>query len=161
LPHISMELFKSMTGTELQHVPYKGTTPGVADLMGGQIAAMFANAITARPLVDAGRVRALAVSGPARAAAFPGVPTVAEAGVPSYESVQWYGLLAPAGTPAQIVARLHAEAVKALQTEALKEKLAAEGAEAVGSTPAEFALLIRNELEKWTRVARAAGIEPQ
>jgi tripartite-type tricarboxylate transporter receptor subunit TctC len=161
LPHISMELFKSMTGTELQHVPYKGTTPGVADLMGGQIAAMFANAITARPLVDAGRVRALAVSGPARAAAFPGVPTVAEAGVPSYESVQWYGLLAPAGTPAQIVARLHAEAVKALQTEALKEKLAAEGAEAGGSTPAEFALLIKNELEKWTRVAQAAGIEPQ
>jgi tripartite-type tricarboxylate transporter receptor subunit TctC len=161
LPHISMELFKSMTGTDLQHVPYKGTMPGVADLMGGEIAAMFANAITARPLVDAGRVRALAVSGPARTAAFPGVPTVAEAGVAGYEAMQWYGLLAPAGTPAPILARIHAEAIKALQTETLKEKLAAEGAEPVGSSPSEFAQLIRNELEKWTRVARSARIEPQ
>jgi tripartite-type tricarboxylate transporter receptor subunit TctC len=106
-------------------------------------------------------LRALAVSGLTRAGAFPGVPTVAEAGVPSYASVQWYGLLAPSGTPAAIVARLHAEAIAALRTDSLKEKLASEGAEPVGSTPAEFALLIRNELEKWTRVARAAGIEPQ
>jgi tripartite-type tricarboxylate transporter receptor subunit TctC len=160
-PHLSMELLKSMAGIDLQHVPYRGTAAAVTDVIGGQIAATFANALTAKPQVDSGRVRALAVSGPNRIEAFPGVPPVAEAGVPGYEAMQWYGLAAPAGTPAPIIARLHAEAAKALQSDEMKEKLALDGAQPVGSSPAEFAALIRRELDKWTRVVRTAGIELQ
>ena len=160
-PHLSMELLKSMAGIDLQHVPYRGTAAAVTDVIGGQIAATFANAFTAKPQVDSGRVRALAVSGPNRLNAFPGVPPVAEAGVPGYEAMQWYGLTVPAGTPAPIIARLHTEAAKALRSDEMKEKLALDGAQPVGSSPAEFAALIRRELEKWTRVVRAAGIELQ
>jgi tripartite-type tricarboxylate transporter receptor subunit TctC len=160
-PHLSMELLKSMAGIDLQHVPYRGTAAAVTDLIGGQIAATFANALTAKPQVDAGRVRALAITGPKRIEALPNVPPVAEAGVPGYEAMQWYGLLAPAGTPAPIVARLNTEALKALQSDEMKEKLAADGAEPVGTSAEEFAALIRSELEKWTRVARAADIAPQ
>jgi tripartite-type tricarboxylate transporter receptor subunit TctC len=160
-PHLSMELLKSMAGIDLQHVPYRGTAAAVTDLIGGQIAATFANALTAKPQVDAGRVRALAITGPKRIEALPNVPPVAEAGVPGYEAMQWYGLLAPAGTPAPILARLNGEALKALQSDEMKEKLAADGAQPVGTSAAEFAALIRNELEKWTRVARAADIAPQ
>jgi tripartite-type tricarboxylate transporter receptor subunit TctC len=159
-PHMAMELFKSMAGIDLQHVPYKGTAPALTDVMGGQIAAMFSNALTARPQIDAGRVRALAVSGSRRIEALPNVPTVAEA-VPGYEAMQWYGLLAPAGTAPAIISRLNAEALKALRSDEMKERLALDGAEPLGSTPAEFAALIREELAKWTRVARAANIEPQ
>ena len=160
-PHLSMELLKSMAGIDLQHVPYRGTAAAVTDVIGGQIAATFANALTAKPQVDSGRVRALAVSGPSRVEAFPAVPPVAEAGVPGYEAMQWYGVAAPAGTPAPIIARLHAEAAKALKSDEMKEKLALDGAQPVGSTPAEFAALIRRELDKWARVVRAAGIELQ
>ncbi|MEA3195024.1 MAG: hypothetical protein QOD26_3357 [Betaproteobacteria bacterium] len=160
-PHLSMELLKSMAGIDLQHVPYKGTAAAVTDVMGGQIAATFSNALTAKPQVDAGRVRALAITGPRRIEALPGVPPVAEAGVPGYEAMQWYGLLAPAGTPAAIVERLNVEALKALRSSEMKERLAADGAEPLGGSPAEFAALIRRELDKWTRVARAAGIEQQ
>ena len=160
-PHLSMELLKSMAGIDLQHVPYRGTAAAVTDVIGGQIAATFANALTAKPQVDSGRVRALAVSGPRRIEALAQVPPVAEAGVPGYEAMQWYGMAAPVGTPAPVIARLNAEAVKALQSDEMKEKLALDGAQPVGSTPAEFGALIRSELEKWTRVARAARIEPQ
>jgi tripartite-type tricarboxylate transporter receptor subunit TctC len=160
-PHMSMELLKSMAGLDIQHIPYRGTAPAVTDIISGQIHAMFANALTAKPQVDAGKVRALAVSGPKRIEALPNVPPVAQAGVPGYEAMQWYGLLAPAGTPKDIMVRLHAEATKALHTEDMKEKLATDGAEPVGSTSAEFAALIKSELDKWTRVARAAKIEQQ
>src|SRR4051812_49309360 len=160
-PHLSMELLKSMAGIDLQHVPSRGTAAAVTDVIGGQIAATFANALTAKPQVDSGRVRALAVSGPKRVEALPAVPPVAEAGVPGYEAMQWYGMAAPAGTPAPVIARLNAEAVKALQSDEMKEKLALDGAQPVGSTPAEFAALIRSELDKWAHVARAAKIEQQ
>jgi tripartite-type tricarboxylate transporter receptor subunit TctC len=160
-PHMSMELFKSMAGVDIQHIPYRGTAPAVTDIISGQIHAMFANALTATPQVDAGKVRALAVSGPKRIESMPGVPPVAEAGVPGYEAMQWYGLVAPARTPREIVERLHEVAIKALRTAEMKEKLASDGAEPAGSTSAEFAALIKSELEKWTKVARAANIEPQ
>jgi len=160
-PHMSMELLKSMAGLDIRHIPYRGTAPAVTDIISGQISAMFANALTAKPQVDAGKVRALAVSGPKRIEAMPNVPPVAQAGVPGYEAMQWYGLLAPAGTPPAIVARLHEEATKALATAEMKEKLASDGAEPVGSSSAEFATLIKAELDKWAKVARAAKIEPQ
>ena len=159
-PHMAMELLKSMAGIDLQHVPYRGTAPALTDVISGQLAAMFSNALTAHPQIDSGRVRALAVSGSRRIEALPSVPPVAET-VPGYEAMQWYGLAAPAGTAPAIISRLNAEARKALRSDEMKERLALDGAEPVGTTPAEFGSLIKSELEKWTRVARAANIEPQ
>src|SRR5690242_19118345 len=160
-PHLCMELFKSMAGVDLQHVPYKGTAAAVTDIIGGQIDVAFATALTAKPLIDAGRLRALALSGPRRSEALPNVPAVAEAGVPGYEAMQWYGLLAPAGTPAAIIERVHTEAMLALRSPEMKARLAADGAEPLGTTPAEFGAFIRRELDKWTKVAEAARIEKQ
>src|SRR5438270_6709550 len=122
-PHLCMELFKSMAGIDLQHVPYKGTSAAVMDVIGGQIQVAFATALTAKPLIDAGRLRALAVSGPRRVAALPNVPPVAET-VPGYEAMQWYGLVAPAGTPPAVIERVHGEALKALGSREMKERLA-------------------------------------
>ena len=160
-PHMSMELLKSLAGIDLQHIPYRGTAPAMTDVISGQITAMFANALTAKSQIESGTIRALGVSGKKRSEAMPNVPPIAEAGVPGYEATQWYGLAAPAGTPADIVARLHAEATQALKTKDMKDKLASDGAEPVGTTPAEFAAHIKTELEKWAAVARAAKIEPQ
>jgi tripartite-type tricarboxylate transporter receptor subunit TctC len=160
-PHMSMELFKSLAGVDLQHVPYRGTAPAMTDVISGQIAAMFSNALTAKPQIDSGAIRALGVSSRKRSEAMPNVPPIAEAGVPDYEATQWYGLVAPAGTPPDIVARLHAEATATLKTQDMKDKLAGDGAEPVGTTSAEFAAHIKGELEKWAKVARDARIEPQ
>lgn len=160
-PHMSMELFKSLAGVDLQHIPYRGTAPAMTDMIGGQISAMFSNALTAKPQIESNAIRALGVSGRKRIQALPDIPPIPEAGVPGYEAAQWYGLVAPAGTPPEIIARLHAEATKALETQEMKDKLAGDGAEPVGTTPAEFAAHIKGELEKWAGVARAAHIEPQ
>jgi tripartite-type tricarboxylate transporter receptor subunit TctC len=160
-PHLCMELFKSMAGIDLQHVPYKGTAAAVMDVIGGQIQVAFATALTAKPLIDAGRLRALAVSGPRSVAALPDVPPVAEAGVPGYEAMQWYGLLAPAGTPAPIIERVHRETMVALRSPEMKTRLAADGAEPLGTTPAEFGAYIKRELDKWSRVRDTAHIERQ
>jgi tripartite-type tricarboxylate transporter receptor subunit TctC len=160
-PHMGMELFKSMAGVSLRHIPYRGTAPAVNDLVGGQVSAMMANVLTAKPQVDGGKLRALGVSGAKRSAGMPDVPTIAEAGVTGYSALQWYGLLAPAGTPNDIVVKLQAAVAKALELPDVKERLAADGAEGVGSTPAEFAALIKEELEKWAKVAKDAKIEPQ
>ncbi|WP_233204930.1 tripartite tricarboxylate transporter substrate binding protein [Limnohabitans sp. 15K] len=160
-PHMSMELFNYMAGIQTLHVPYKGTSPAVTDLLGGQVKGMFSNALTVMPHIQSGKVRPLAVSGAKRLDILPDVPTVMEAGVPNYVSLQWYGLLAPAGTPQAIVQTLNAEMLKALQSKEIKEKLAAEGAEPVGSSPLEFANLIKSDYQKWAGVAKRAGIEPQ
>jgi tripartite-type tricarboxylate transporter receptor subunit TctC len=160
-PQMAMELLKSMAGIDLQHIPFRGTTPGLTEVLGGRVTAMFANLLTAKPLVESGQLRALAVSGLRRAESMPDIPSVAEGGVPNYDALQWYGLLAPAGTPARIVGRLQAEVSQALKTPEVKERLATDGAEPVGSTAAEFAQLIRNEVEKWAKVARAANIRPE
>jgi tripartite-type tricarboxylate transporter receptor subunit TctC len=159
-PHLCMELLKTMAGIDVQHVPYRGTAAAVTDVIGGQIAVAFATALTAKPQVDAGRVRALAVSGPRRVEAMPNVPPVGET-VAGYEAMQWYGLLAPAGVPGRTIERLHAEAMVALRSREMKDRLAADGAEPLGSTPAEFAAFIRRELDKWSRVVVAAKIERQ
>jgi len=160
-PQMAMEMLKSMAGIDLQHIPFRGTTPGVTEVLGGRVTAMFANLLTAKPLVESGQLRALAVSGLRRAESMPEIPTVAEGGIADYDALQWYGLLAPAGTPASIVGRLQAEVSQALKTPEVKERLAADGAEPVGSTAAEFTELIRNEVAKWARVARAANIRPE
>jgi tripartite-type tricarboxylate transporter receptor subunit TctC len=160
-PHMAMELLKSIAGIDLQHIPYRGTAPAMTDVISGQITAMFSNALTAKPQIESGAVRALGVSSRKRSEAMPDVPAIAEAGVPDYEATQWYGLAAPAGTPADVIARLHGEAVRALATKDMQDKLAGDGAEPVGTTADEFAIHIKNELEKWAKVARAAKIEPQ
>jgi tripartite-type tricarboxylate transporter receptor subunit TctC len=158
---MSMELFKSMAGVDLQHIPYRGTVPALTDVISGQINAMFSTALAAKPQIEAGKVRAFGVTTARRSGALPDIPSIAEAGVPGYEAVQWYGFLAPAGTPPAILQQIHAEAVKALHSTEMKEKLAHDGAEPVGSTAEAFAAHIKDELEKWRKVAKAAGIEPQ
>ncbi len=160
-PHMGMELLKSMAGIDIQHIPHKGTAAALTDIIAGRVATMLASVISAKPHVDAGTLRALAVSGSRRVEGLANVPTVAEAGVPGYEALQWYGLLAPAGTPAPIVARLQTEIAQALRLPEVKERLAADGAEPVGGTPAEFATLIKSEIEKWANVARTANIQPE
>jgi len=125
-PHMSMELFKSMAHVDIRHIPYRGTAPAVTDIISGQIHAMFANALTARPQVEGGKVRALGVSGPKRIAAMPDVPPVADT-LHGYDAMQWYGLVAPAETPRAIIMRIHGAAMLALKTEEMKEKLAQDG----------------------------------
>ena len=159
-PHLCMELLKYMAGIDITHVPYRGTAAAVTDVISGQIQLAFATALTAKPQVDAGRVRALAVSGPKRVDALPNVPPVTEA-VPGYEAMQWYGLLAPAGVSPAVVEKLNTEALVALRSKEMKDRLAADGAEPLGSSPAEFGAFIRRELEKWNKVAEAAKIEKQ
>ena len=159
-PHMSMELLKHMAGINLQHIPFKGTGPATTEVIAGRISAIFSNLLTAKPLIDGGKLRPLAVSGPKRVEIVPDIPTVAET-VPGYAALQWYGLLAPAGTPEPIVERLHSEVVKAMRVTDVIERLAADGAEPIAGTPAEFAALIRADVEKWTKVARAANIQAE
>jgi tripartite-type tricarboxylate transporter receptor subunit TctC len=160
-PHMCMELFKSLAGVDLQHIPYRGTVPALTDVISGQINAMFSTALSAKPQIAAGKVRAFGVSTGKRSGSLPDIPSIAEAGVPGYEAVQWYGFLAPAGTPAAIIKQIHAETMTALNSAEMKAKLANDGAEPAPTTPEAFAAHIRNELEKWRKVAKAAGIQPQ
>jgi tripartite-type tricarboxylate transporter receptor subunit TctC len=160
-PHLTMELFATMAKIRMNHVAYKGTTPGLTDLIAGQVALMAANMPQLLPQVRAGRLRALGVTTAHRAAAAPDIPTIAESGLPGFESVQWYGLLSPAHTPREIVERLNKETVAMLQATAVRERLAADGAEIVGSTPEAFAAFYMADFAKWSRVAKAAGIQPE
>jgi tripartite-type tricarboxylate transporter receptor subunit TctC len=156
-----MELFLSMTKTKMLHVPYKGSGPGIVDLIAGQVQVMAPNMLSGYPHIKSGRMRAYGVSGTKRAAAAPEIPTIAEAGVPGYEAVQWYGVLAPAGTPRPIIQRLHDEIVKILQQPNVKELLVKDGGEPIGSTPEQFAEFIRAETLKWATVVKSAGIRPE
>jgi tripartite-type tricarboxylate transporter receptor subunit TctC len=158
-PHLSMELFRSMAGITMTHVPYKGTGPATVDVVAGQVQLSMPNLLTAMPHIKGGTLRALGVTGPRRATGLPNVPTIAEAGLPGYESVQWYGLMAPAGTPAPIIARLQAEIAKSLASPEMQAAMANEGADAVGNKPQEFAAFIRSEIDKWSKVVKAARIE--
>jgi tripartite-type tricarboxylate transporter receptor subunit TctC len=160
-PHLSMELFLSMTGLKMVHIPYKGLAPGIVDLLAGHVSLATATMLTGLPHVKSGRLRCLGTTGAKRAAVLPDQPTVAEAGVPGYEASQWYGVLAPAQTPKEIVTRLHTEIIRILQAPDMREKLAADGTDPVGNSPDEFARYIKSELTKWARVARDAGIQPE
>ena len=157
--HMSMELLMHLTGIKMVHVPYKGGAPSVTALMSGEVQVTFATISTALPHVKSGRLRALAVSTARRAAIAPAVPTIAEAAVPGYDYASWIGLLAPAKTPPAIVARLNAEAVKALQTPEIKAILAVEGSEPIGNSPEQFAAILKTEVARWAQVVKAAGIK--
>jgi len=138
------------------HVPYKGNSQAIVDVIAGQVAMMYDQISTSAPLVTAGKLRALAVTSGKRMAALPDVPTMSEAGLPGYEVTGWYGLVAPVATSRDIIARLHAQTVKALRQKDVIEKLAAQGSDAVGNTPTEFATHIRLEDEKWGKVIKSA-----
>ena len=156
--HLSMELFKSMTKTFMLHIPYKGSAPVVADLLAGQIDLMFDNTPNVIGHVRAGKMKALAVSTAQRSALAPDVPTVAEAGVPGYELAVWFGVLAPAGTPKDIINRLNAEIVKALNSADIKDRFAKQGVEVKTSTPEQFAEFLKSEVARWAKVVQEAGI---
>ncbi len=157
--HLSAELFQHMTGTRWVHIPYKGGGPAVIELMAGQTQIMFANMPTAIQYVRDGRLRALAVTGARRAPAAPTLPTVAESGVPGYEVTAWYGVSAPAKTPRAIVDRLHTEIVRAVNSPDLRERLTTQGADPIHLTPEQYTVFIQNEIAKWAKVIKAAGIK--
>jgi tripartite-type tricarboxylate transporter receptor subunit TctC len=155
--HLAGELFKTMTGTFLVHLPYKGSGPALLDLIGGTTDLMFDNLPSAMPHIRSGKLKALAVTSSQRSGALPDVPTIAEAGVKGYEASSWFGLLAPAGTPADIVNRVQQESAKALGTPALKERLLSQGAIPSGMTPAQFVAHIAAETKKWAPVVKVSG----
>lgn len=155
--HMAGELFRSMAGIDMQHVPYKGAAPAMIDLLGGRVELMFDFLSSSLAQVKAQKLKALAVTGPRRSVLLPDVPTVAEAGLPGYEVYGAFGVLAPAGTPKAVIARLNAEIVAALGTPEMQETLAAQGAERIGDTPEEFASSLKTEIEKWAAVVRASG----
>jgi tripartite-type tricarboxylate transporter receptor subunit TctC len=155
-PHLAGELFKMMSRTEITHVPYRGGAPALTALLAGEVDVSFENALVATPHVQSGKLRVLAVTSGKRMAALPEVPTMSEAGLPGYDVTGWYGLVAPVATSRDIIARLHAETVKALRQKDVIDKLAGQGSDAIGSSPIEFAALIRTETEKWGRVIKAA-----
>ena len=157
-PHLSMELFRLMADITLTHIPYKGIGPATIDLVAGQVQLSMPNVLTALPQIKGGKLRALGVTGGKRAASLPDIPAIAES-VPGYEVIQWYGVLAPAGTAREIVNKLQQEMARILVLPDVKERLAADGADAVGSRPDEFAAYIRSELAKWSKVVKTGGIK--
>ena len=157
--HLAVELFNMMTGTKMVHVPYKGLAPALTDLMSGEVQVMFSSAVAMLPQVKAGRLRAIAMTGSKRSAAIPTVPTVAEAGVPGYETGSWYGVVVPAGTPKVAIDRLSKEIQAIVKSPDITNKLNEEAVIPVGSTPEAFDKHIRNELARWSKVIKAAKIE--
>ena len=158
--HLAGELFKAQAEVFMLHIPYRGSAPAMADLLGGQVQMMFADGPTGVPQVKAGRVRAMAVGSPQRSALLPEVPTMREAGLKDYEAYSWAGLWVPAGVPADLVARLNADCVKAFSDPAVKERLLGQGAEVRPGTPAEFGAFVKTEIRKWGAVIRRANIKP-
>jgi len=159
--HLAGELFNSMAGTKMLHVAYKGSGPALIELMSGQLQVMFANITAGLPHIRTKRVRALAVTGPKRSSQAPELPTVAEAALPGYAVTSFFGVLVPAGTPGAIIAKLNSEIVKAVLAADVQATLATEGAEAIGSSPEEFAAYIRAEIPRWTAAVKTAGLYAQ
>ncbi|HZM48177.1 MAG TPA: tripartite tricarboxylate transporter substrate binding protein [Burkholderiales bacterium] len=157
--HLAIELFLSMTKLKMTYVPYKGQGPALLDVTAGHVHLMMSNILSALPQIKSGRIRALGVTSLKRATVAAAIPTVAETGVPGYEVVQWYGILAPAATPRDIIARIHSATVRALQDPAIQAHIAGEGGEAVGGTPEEFSAVIRADLQKWGKLVREMGIK--
>lgn len=160
-PHMSAELFKTMAGVDIGHVPYKGSTAAHPDLIAGRVGLMFDTVSAVAPQIRSGKVRALAVTTAKRSSYFPDIPTMIEAGMAGYETSTWGGLLAPAHTPKAVVERLSAEVAKVLAAADVRETLSGAGIEAMSSTPQQFAAFILAERDRWAKVARAAGIQPE
>ena len=160
--HLAGELFRSMAGLDMTHVPYKGSAPALTDVIGGQVSLMFDAGVSALPQVRAGKLRGLAVTSAKRSASAPELPTVAEAGnLPGYEATIWFGLVAPAATPRDVVARLSQEFARVARQPALRERFAPQGVELASTTPEEFADIIRAEIPKWGKVLRDANVAPE
>ena len=156
-PHLAGELFNTMAGVQMMHIPYRGTGPAMIGLLGGEVPVMFIPAINAGPQVASGRLRALAVTGRERLAAMRDLPTVSEAGLNGYESSQWYGLLAPAGTPPEVLNLLSAQVAKIMQSADMKTRMTNDGMVPIGSSREQFAAHIRTEIDKWAKVISASG----
>ena len=159
--HLAVELFKTMTGTEMSHIAYKGMAPGMVDLIAGQVQVAFPTISAALSHVRTGRLRGLAVTSSQRSPAATELPTISEAGVPGYEASNWYGVAAPAGTPRAIIMRIHNDMAKAIATTDVKEKMLAQGMDAVSRTPDEFSAYIKSEIGKWAKVIKAAGVKQE
>ena len=160
-PHMAMELFNLMAGIKVQHVPYRGVSQSVTDILGGSISGMMLNLVTAKPHVEAGQLRILGISSSKRSSAMPEVPTIAEVGVPDYEALQWFGLLARSGTPPEILNRLQKLIADGMRTPEMQARLKTEGADAVVNTPEQFQKLISDEIERWTKLAAAINLKPE
>ena len=161
LGHLAGELLNSSAGIQMQHVPYKGSGQAVIDLLAGQVQVMFSGMSSVMPHIRAGKLRPLAVTGAQRSAATPEVPTIAESGYPGFEASAWYGVLAPAGTPKPVVARLNAEILRALKIPEVRERLENVGFEIVGGTPEAFGAYMKSEIAKWARVVKASGVKAE
>ena len=157
--HLAVEYFKLQTKTEIVHVPYKGTGPSVTDLIAGQVSMTMTGAPAVMPHVQSGRLRALGVSSPQRIPALAQIPTVAESGVPGFDATQWYGVVAPAGTPKDVVAKLNAEIRKIMQSKEMLDRLNTEGAISAAGTPEQFDAYIKSEIARWGAVVKAAGMK--
>lgn len=156
--HLAAELFKSMAGISMVHVPYKASAPALIDVLGGHASMMLDPVITAMPHVKLGKLRALGVTSLKRSPVASELPTFAETGLPGYEAIGWHGILAPAGTPREIVAKLNSEIVSVLRTPEMRTRFAEQGAEAVGNTPEQFLEFLKSDLAKWAKVIKAAGV---
>jgi tripartite-type tricarboxylate transporter receptor subunit TctC len=160
-PQMAMQLFLNLSGTDLLHIPYKGVANVVTDIIAGRISAMMLNLLTAKPHIEAGKLRALGVTSAKRADSMEKVPTIAEQGLKGYEALQWFAFFAPKGTPKAIVDKIQQQMAKGLKSPKIKQQLALQGAEPGGNTPAEFAAFLKAESDKWAAVAKAAKIEPR
>ncbi|MEI6319455.1 MAG: tripartite tricarboxylate transporter substrate binding protein [Pseudomonadota bacterium] len=159
--HMGGELFGLLSGTKMSHVPYKGSPQAVGAVVSGEVALMFPNIPNAMGLAKAGKLRILGVTTPKRLSFWPELPTIAESGLPGYEVIAWFGLFAPAGTPAPVIDRMNAEANKALAIPAVRENLMTQGFELMGGSVAEFTAFVRNEIEKWAKVVKATGAKAE
>ncbi len=160
-PHLAMEMFTQQANINFTHIPYKGTPPAVTDLIAGQVSMMFANTLSVLPFVNSGRLRALAISSAKRSAAAPTIPTIAENGMPGFDSVTWFGAMAPTGTPRDIVSKLSSEFRRVVQTKAVADQLIAQGADPIGSSAEEFGARIKADIAKWTVIIKTAGIKAE
>jgi tripartite-type tricarboxylate transporter receptor subunit TctC len=160
-PHLAMELFKRQAGIDLTHVPYKGSGPGMTDLLGGRVMMTMDSLLQGYPQIKAGKLKALAVLGPKRSALLPEVPTMAEAGVAGYSLTNWFGLLAPATTPKDVVSKVHADVTRVLREPDIQKKISEMGADVVGNSPEEFGAAMRAESAQWADVIKAANIKAE